>query len=57
MPIHIGRDNETGLYFVRYGDRGKKYFFNSKSVKSFKSAFARCRAQARAIHANGYHGN
>ena len=38
MPIKIDTDKETGLTYCQLGDHGKKYFFNSMSVKSLLSA-------------------
>ncbi len=56
MPISVKRDNENGLLYVQWDNHGHKYYFNSKSVKSFRSAVKQCQNQVRAIYANGYHG-
>lgn len=45
MPIHKGHDT-TGYYY-QYGQKGKKYYFNSDRTE--KIAYAKCLKQAHAI--------
>jgi hypothetical protein len=52
MPIYLKKDIK-GDYF-RWGNHGKKYYFNNNSKISKKNAYHKAVLQARAAYANGY---
>jgi hypothetical protein len=51
MPLHIRFDKTKNKYFIQWGNQ-KKYYFNTKSERSFKIAYNKALAQSRAIYAN-----
>lgn len=52
MPIESGQDNKGS--FFRWGKRGKKYYFNPRSEKSFSSAHEKALKQGIAIMYSEY---
>jgi hypothetical protein len=53
MPIFQGLDSNG--YFYRYGETGKKYYFDSSDPVSENDAYTHAVKQAQAIHARrGY---
>ena len=52
MPVHEGHD-EVG-HFFQWGDRGKKYYFETHDDASRDAAEQAARRQERAARARGY---
>ena len=52
MPINRGRDTH-GCYY-RWGQHGKKYYYQSGDKVSREGAISLAVKQGRAAHANGY---
>jgi len=52
MPVHRGYD--TIGYYYQWGNRGKRYYYNPKSLRSENTARNKSYEQARAIYASGY---
>jgi hypothetical protein len=50
MPIYNQKDSKG--YYYRYGNSGKKYYYNPLSSRSKKIAYAKSLKQTQAIHAN-----
>lgn len=54
MPVRRGKDSK-GTYY-KWGDSGKKYYYETGNKKSREKAKEKARTQARAIYASGYRG-
>jgi hypothetical protein len=52
MPVHGGKDARG--YYMQWGDRGKKYYYQKDDAKSKMAAKRRAHQQERAAYANGY---
>jgi hypothetical protein len=52
MPIHGGKNKKGN--FVRWGRRGKKYYYESGNKSSERRARKKARKQAKAAYASGY---
>jgi len=52
MPVRI--DKDINGYFVRWGNSGKKYYFDNNNIKDYKKAYNKAIAQSRAIYSSGY---
>jgi len=50
MPVMIGRDND-GCY-ARWGEQGKKYYYECGNLEARKKASERAKEQGRVIKAN-----
>jgi len=50
MPIQYGKDSKGN--FVRWGNSGKKYYYDAESSRSREAARGKALEQARAIKAH-----
>lgn len=54
MPVHRGKDSKGPYY--QWGDRGKKYHYESGDKSSREKAKKKAEQQGRAARASGYRG-
>jgi hypothetical protein len=54
MPIRSGYDAVNKQYYMIWGSRGKKYYYNPKNPQSEQEAYKKASAQARAAYSHGY---
>jgi len=53
MPIMYGKDSK-GKCWVRWGHKGKKYYYRESSLQSKAAAEEKAHKQAVAIYASGW---
>lgn len=56
MPIHSGYDSVNKKYYMQWGSRGKRYYYNPNDKESEKEAYKSAGLQARAAYSHGYKG-
>ncbi len=54
MPVQQGKNSVNSYY--RWGDHGKKYYYQANNKKSRELAKEKALKQGRAIHASGWKG-